>query len=132
MPRSDRSTQMTEQLRSMAAAAVPGDTYRSLEIFPEFSGRTFKHILVPLWIMTYTYGAKTYQVLANGYTGKMEGTYPLSPWKVFFAIVLRADRVMIFLTSLGTADSRQGLTSVGPYSGRTECGPSAPGARHPA
>ena len=66
--------QMTEQLGSMAAAAVPGDTYRSLEIFPEFSGRTFKHILVPLWIMTYTYGAKTYQVLANGYTGKMEGT----------------------------------------------------------
>ena len=33
--------------------------------------------------MTYTYGAKPYQVLANGYTGKMEGTYPLSPWKVF-------------------------------------------------
>src|SRR5262245_45884555 len=47
--------QMTEQLRAMAAGAVPGDTHRSLEIFPEFSGRTFKLILVPVWIMTYTY-----------------------------------------------------------------------------
>jgi predicted RNA-binding Zn-ribbon protein involved in translation (DUF1610 family) len=95
--------QMTEQLRSLAAAAVPGDTYRSLEIFPEFSGRTFKHILVPLWIMTYTYGAKTYQVLANGYTGKMEGTYPLSPWKVFFAIVFALIAVVIFLYIAGNS-----------------------------
>ena len=95
--------QMTEQLRALAAAAIPGDTYRSLEIFPEFSGRTFKHILVPLWIMTYTYGAKTYQVLANGYTGKMEGTYPLSPWKVFFAIVFALIAVVIFLYIAGNS-----------------------------
>ncbi len=93
--------QMTEQLRSMAAGAVPGDTYRALEIFPEFGGRTFKHILVPVWIMTYTYGAKTYQVLANGYTGKLDGVYPLSRWKVFFAIVFALIAVMIFLYIAG-------------------------------
>ena len=50
----------------MCAAQVPGDTYRNLVIHPTFSARTFKHILVPLWLLTYTYGAKVFHVLVNG------------------------------------------------------------------
>ena len=53
----------------MCAAQVPGDTQRNLEIHPTFSAQTFKHILVPVWLLAYTYGAKTFQVLVNGATG---------------------------------------------------------------
>jgi small-conductance mechanosensitive channel len=67
---------------------VPGDTQRNLRIFPTFSGRTFKHVLVPIWLLTYTYGAKAFQVIVNGYTGKIAGKYPLSVWKVLFAILV--------------------------------------------
>jgi Zn finger protein HypA/HybF involved in hydrogenase expression len=95
---SERSRQqMTDQLRQLCAEAVPGDTYRSLEILPEFSDRTFKHILVPVWILTYTFGPKSYHVLVNGYTGKMEGTYPVSPWKVMAAVLVALIVVALFL-----------------------------------
>ena len=47
---------MTAKLRELCAQQIPGDTYRNLEIDPQFSGRTFKHVLVPVWLLTYTYG----------------------------------------------------------------------------
>lgn len=78
---------MTGQLRQMCAAAVPGDTHRNLQIAPEFSGQTFKHILVPVWLLVYDYGRRAYQVIANGYTGRIAGEYPKSPWKIFFIVL---------------------------------------------
>ncbi len=34
---------MTDKVRDLAAAQIPGDTYRNLTIHPTFSDRTFKH-----------------------------------------------------------------------------------------
>jgi hypothetical protein len=91
--------QMIGQLRQMASAQVPGDTQRNLQIHPQFSGRTFKHVLVPVWVLSFMYRAKLYQVLVNGYSGAIAGDYPKSPWKVFFLVVvmLIVALVVIFL-----------------------------------
>ena len=89
--------QMRTALEAMCAQQVPGDTYRNLEISPTFSDRTFKHVLLPVWLLTYTFGATAYQVLVNGYTGKMDGTYPISWWKVLGLIVLALVALAIFL-----------------------------------
>jgi len=80
--------QMIGELRQMASAEVPGDTQRNLEIHPRFSERTFKHVLVPVWILSFNYRTKLYQVLVNGYSGQIAGDYPLSPWKIFFLAVV--------------------------------------------
>ncbi|MCC7178485.1 MAG: zinc ribbon domain-containing protein [Acidobacteria bacterium] len=80
--------QMHQALERLCAQQVPGDTYRNLRIFPTFSGRTFKHVLVPIWLLTYNYGAKAFQVIVNGYTGKIAGKYPISWWKVLLVILL--------------------------------------------
>jgi hypothetical protein len=79
---------MRNALERLCAAQVPGDTHRNLRIFPTFSGRTFKHVLVPIWLLTYTYGAKAFQVIVNGYTGRIAGRYPISPWKVLIAMLV--------------------------------------------
>jgi hypothetical protein len=81
---------MERELRNMCAARVPGDTHRNLVIAPHYSGETFKHILVPVWILAYSYAGKNYPLLVNGYTGKMAGRYPKSPWKVALLILLAA------------------------------------------
>lgn len=86
---------MDAQLMSLCGSQVPGDTYRNLRIDPDYSGQTFKHILVPVWLLTYTFGAKTFQVVANGYTGLLAGRYPKSPWKILFAVLVVALVVMI-------------------------------------
>ena len=86
--RSEKSRQqMIAQLQQLCAQQVPGDTHRNLQIHPTFSGLTFKHLLVPIWLLTYNYGSKAYQVIVNGYTGKMAGKYPYSVWKVLLLIL---------------------------------------------
>lgn len=93
--------QMTDKLRALCAAQVPGDTQRNLQIFPAFSGLTFKHLLVPLWLLTYNYGRKTYQVIVNGYTGKIAGRHPYSVWKVLLLILLALIVVAVIVLSQG-------------------------------
>lgn len=97
---SDQSQrQMHETLRGLCARQVPGDTHRNLVIHPVFSGQTFKHILVPIWLLTYVFGRKTYQVLANGSTGRIAGKYPLSGWKIFLAIVVVLSIALLFVVA---------------------------------
>jgi hypothetical protein len=40
-----------------------------------------------VWLLSYTYGRRTFQVVANGYTGVLAGRYPKSTWKIFFAVL---------------------------------------------
>lgn len=78
---------MEAELRQLCAAQVPGDTYQDLRVTSRFTAQTFKHILVPVWLLTFTYGPKSYQVVVNGYTGAIAGKHPLSPWKIFLAVL---------------------------------------------
>jgi hypothetical protein len=86
---------MHQALLAMCAGAVPGDTHRNLRIQPVYSGRTFKHILVPVWVLAYVHGSRSYQVVVNGYTGAMAGDYPKSPWKIAFLIL--AILILVFV-----------------------------------
>lgn len=76
---------MQAQVRQLCSAQVPGDTQRNLEVDARYQGRSFKHVLVPVWLVSYTYGSKNFQVLANGYTGALAGERPYSWVKIFFA-----------------------------------------------
>lgn len=78
---------MDEQLRNLCSQQVPGDTQRNLQVQRQYSGRTFKHTLVPVWLVGYTYGRKTYQILANGYTGQIAGERPYSWVKITFTVL---------------------------------------------
>ncbi|MFT3989795.1 MAG: zinc ribbon domain-containing protein [Luteolibacter sp.] len=79
--------QMDQAIYRLCSGDVPGDTYQNLQVISAYKGRTFKHILVPVWLATYTYGPKSFQVVINGYTGKIAGQHPLSWIKITFAVL---------------------------------------------
>jgi hypothetical protein len=66
-------------------------------VYGDYSGQTFKHILVPIWVLAYTYGAERYQVVVNGYTGAIAGTHPLSWIKITLAILAALAVIAIFI-----------------------------------
>ena len=78
---------MQEEVRQMCIEAIPGDTYQNLQMSPTWTGRTFKHVLVPVYVMTYMYGRQSYQVVVNASNGRMGGTYPISWVKVALIII---------------------------------------------
>ena len=92
---------MTAQLRQMVVSSIPGDTYRNLQMSADWTGQTFKHILAPVWLLSYDYHGRSFQVVINGFTGVIAGKHPISFWKVFFLVlgILAAIGLMILLTS---------------------------------
>lgn len=78
---------MEAKTRQLCASQVPGDTQRNLEVAAQFAAQTFKHILVPIWVIAYTYGRRTFQIVINGYTGAVAGKHPLSWVKITLAVM---------------------------------------------
>jgi hypothetical protein len=91
---------MDAAMERLCSAQVPGDTQRNLQIQSDYSGQTFKHILVPIWLLTYDYRTDHYQVVINGYTGAIAGKYPKSWVKITLAVfaVLAAAGLILLLT----------------------------------
>jgi hypothetical protein len=79
--------EMEMAMEKLCAAEVPGDTHKDLQVDNDYAGQTFKHILVPIWLLTYNYGAENFQVVINGYTGAIAGRYPKSWVKILFAVM---------------------------------------------
>ena len=87
---------MDVKLRQLCSSQVPGDTQRNLHVDASYSDQRFKHILAPVWLLTYTYGHKVYQVAANGVTGTMAGDRPWSWIKILLLIIVAL--IVLYLT----------------------------------
>src|SRR5262249_10071670 len=91
---------MDQKVQTLAAQQVPGDTFRNLSVRTRYSDQTFKHILAPVWLLSYTYGARVFQCAMNGVNGALRGEYPKSAWKVAL-LVLAIIVFVIIVLSLG-------------------------------
>ncbi|MBT9310847.1 hypothetical protein [Leptothoe kymatousa] len=81
-------TMMATTIRSDVTSDIGGDEQRIHSVATSYSQETFKHILLPLWMATYRYGGKTYQVMINAQTGKVMGERPVAAWKVALAVAI--------------------------------------------
>jgi hypothetical protein len=64
-----------------------GDEQRVHNISTAYSAITFKHILLPVWLSSYRYRNKQYQVMVNARTGEVQGDRPYSAWKITGAVL---------------------------------------------
>jgi hypothetical protein len=48
-----------------------------------------------VWLLIYMYGNKPWQVVVNGYTGRIAGEYPKSWWKIALLVLLALIAVII-------------------------------------
>lgn len=87
---------MERDVRELCAAQVPGDTHRDLQVRSSYRGRTFKHVLMPVWLVSYTYGRRSFQLLANGYTGAIAGERPYSWIKITLAVLVALVAAIVF------------------------------------
>lgn len=89
---------MEARLQALCAQQVQGDTYRNLVVHASYSQQTFKHILAPVWLLGYTYGARRFQCVMNGVTGSIRGEYPKSPWKIALLVIAAVILVLIVMS----------------------------------
>ena len=93
------------KLRNMASSILRSehnaDDTRSVQTTTQFSNVTFKYLLLPVWISSFTYNGKVYQFMVNGQSGKVGGKFPISVWRVLLAVLIAVIfiAIVVLLTS---------------------------------
>jgi len=66
---------------------IGGDEQRVHSINTRYDAITFKHLLLPAWLLSYRYQDKLYQVMINAGTGEVQGERPYSWIKITAAVL---------------------------------------------
>ena len=98
--------EMANVIRQDCCSDIGGDEQRVMSMQTAYAALMFKLMLMPLWIASYIYAGKTYQVLINANTGEVVGDRPWSKLKialaVIAAIIVIAVGVAIYLNAHGS------------------------------
>lgn len=78
---------MQAALRTEATRRIGGDRQRLHDLDVHLSDLSYKHLMLPVWLMAYRYQQKTYQVAINAATGEVQGERPYSAVKIAFAVL---------------------------------------------
>lgn len=88
-----REKVLTRLRRSLYSLVEPTHSKRNLNLQAgKWSGLTFKHILLPLYVGNYTYRGRPYRLLVNGQTGKVSGK---KPQDILKAVMLTAGALIL-------------------------------------
>ncbi len=63
------------------------DDQRIHSIHTRYNALTYKHLLLPVWLLAYRYRDKTYRVVVNAATGEVQGERPYSWIKILLAVL---------------------------------------------
>jgi DNA-directed RNA polymerase subunit RPC12/RpoP len=94
IPLSDASLTAREKVierlkRTLYARIEPGEEKRAIRYGAgQWSGVTFRHVLLPLWVGMYRYRGVDYRLLINGQTGKVGGVKPKDAVKVILIMLI--------------------------------------------
>ena len=69
---------------------IGGDEQRVHSMDVGYSALTYKHVLLPVWILAYLYAGKSYRVVVNAVTGQVSGERPWSIPKIVAAVLFGA------------------------------------------
>ena len=69
---------------------IGGDEQKVHSEQTNYSAITYKHLLLPVWLLAYRFHDQTYQVMINATTGQVSGQRPYSWVKISFAIAVTA------------------------------------------
>ncbi len=67
---------------------IGGDDQRVHDIDSQYDAITYKHLLLPVWLLAYRFGDETYNVFVNASTGEVQGQRPYSVWKIALTVLL--------------------------------------------
>lgn len=78
---------MDVAIRAEARRQIGGDEQRVHSVNSQYCAITYKHLLLPVWLMAYRYNQKVFQVIVNAATGEVQGERPHSAVKIALAVI---------------------------------------------
>ncbi|MGH8793277.1 MAG: hypothetical protein ACRDXX_11605 [Stackebrandtia sp.] len=96
---------MAPKIENDCKRDIGGDTQRVNSVDTKYRDVKYKLMLLPIWVCTYLYGGKAWNVLINGRTGEVVGERPYSWIKIAGAVALAlavvAALIFVYLAARG-------------------------------
>lgn len=83
----DAQRVIDSEIRSTVERDIGGDHQDVNHVDTTYSKLAFKHVLLPIWLLTVIYAGRPFQVVINGVTGEVHGQRPWSWVKITFAAI---------------------------------------------
>ena len=83
----DARYRMNQEIERTVRRDIGGDKQRIHNMNTHLAGVTYKHVLLPIWLLTVIYEGQPWQVFMNGVTGEIHGQRPWSKAKIASAVV---------------------------------------------
>ncbi|MEP4650767.1 MAG: hypothetical protein ABJ314_11325, partial [Ilumatobacter sp.] len=96
----EATTIMEGEIRSTIHRDIGGDQQRISHMDISWREMTYKHILLPLWLLTVIYDQRPFQVYINGVTGEVHGARPYSKVKIIAAVTVAILLVIIVIVAV--------------------------------
>ena len=97
---------MENEIRTTIRRDIGGDDQRIDSMNILWKAMTYKHLLLPLWLLTVIYDERPFQVYINGVTGEIHGARPYS--KVKIAAAVTAVVLLIIIIAVAVSLGRGG------------------------
>jgi hypothetical protein len=113
---------MDGTIRQLCCQDIGGDHQQLNDVKTKHLGVTFKHLLLPVWVASYRYNDRLFQILVNARTGEVVGRRPYSVAKIVGLVVAIIVFVlmMVFLIARSQGGPPEGFA--------TACGSDCPSA----
>ncbi len=97
---------MEDEIRDTVRRDIGGDVQQITSMGVHWDMLRYKHLLLPVWLLTVVYAGAPFQVFINGITGEVQGQRPYSKVKialaVFVVVVIAAVAYLVFGSSGGS------------------------------
>lgn len=100
-------SQIERDIDSAVRRDIGGDQQRVHSKDTRWGAMTYKHLLLPIWLLAVVWSGRTFQVLVNGTTAEVQGQRPYSKIKIAaFTVLMLLLALGAYLVYLQTSGSR--------------------------
>jgi hypothetical protein len=107
----DAKARMEPEIDSTIRQDIGGDRQDINRKNTTYNALTFKHLLLPIWLLTVVYAGRPFQVFINGITGEVQGERPWSKVKLAVAIVLAIVVIAVIIIVWKSTGSSSGSST---------------------
>jgi hypothetical protein len=90
-------TRIDGEIHEDVRERIGGDTQRIHQIHTQYAAITYKHVLLPVWLLAYRHGKKPYQIVINAASGEVGGERPYDWVKIALLVLVLAIVVAVIV-----------------------------------
>ncbi|MEM7658004.1 MAG: hypothetical protein AAF399_17900 [Bacteroidota bacterium] len=100
-------------MKQLCYQAIDSSKVRNFQMKLKFADESWRYVLLPFYLASYSFGGKSYQVLLNGQTGTVAGK-KLVNWQKIWRFIGISLFPGTFLSLLGLTLGKIGQVDLGP------------------